>query len=184
MNWLAFFAAVIQGLAWPVVVLVLGLVFRAQIKGLLARPLERLEVGPFKANWLRVLAEVETQVETKATGSDASTDKPSLVPKALARTDPVAAVFAAHELIYKRLQEITGQEFGSPPLPRTAAALARDAHDRGLISTETLRAIEGITILRNLAAHGGAGEVTPDRAQEYLAQVEVLLWVLHEPLKP
>ena len=188
MNWLGFVAAVIQGLAWPLVVLVLGLVFRTEIKNLLTRPLERLELGPFKANWMRVLAEVETNVvdvrrlpRSETTRESGAKPQPIQVPlKGLVKTDPAAAVFAAHELIYKRLQDITGEEEGNPPLPRTAAALARVANERGLISPETLRAIEGITVLRNLAAHGGPGSVTPDRAQEYIANVEALLYVLQE----
>jgi hypothetical protein len=42
----------------------------------------------------------------------------------------------------------------------------RAALKRGLITDETARAVEGLSILRNLAAHGRAGEVTPASSRE------------------
>jgi hypothetical protein len=67
------------------------------------------------------------------------------------------------------------------PLAATAASLARVAAHRGLITPETLRAIDGITFLRNLAAHGGPGGVTPERATEYVVYAKMILWVLNQP---
>jgi hypothetical protein len=57
-------------------------------------------------------------------------------------------------------------------------ALVREALARDLISPETASAIEGITVLRNLAAHGRAGAVSHDRAVEYLALVDAVLYTL------
>jgi hypothetical protein len=37
--------------------------------------------------------------------------------------------------------------------------LARLAREQGTISDSTLRAVEGLSVLRNLAAHGRDGEV-------------------------
>lgn len=189
MSWLSFIAAVIQGLAWPAVVLILGLVFRRQIQALLARPMERLEVGPLKATWTQVIAEVKANVAELppvARPSDGQNAESgvgerfkAVTLKQLVVSDPGTSVLLAHDLVYRQLQELTGLNFGSgPPLAGTAAALAQDARARGLISPGTQSAIEGITLLRNLVAHGGADEVTSDRAQEYVAQVDAILEVL------
>lgn len=178
-----------QGLAWPVVVLVLGFVFRKQIQALLSRPMEHVEVGPIRATWAHVMAEVKATVEEMpVTAKPPDTEKAqanigermkAVTLKQLVRTDPGTAVLIAHDLIYRQLQEMTGQDFGiSTTLPKTPFSLARDARARGLISDETLNAIMGMSRLRNIVAHGGADQVTPDRAQEYVAQVEPILWVL------
>jgi hypothetical protein len=66
----------------------------------------------------------------------------------------------------------------------SVAELARRASERGLITPETLRSLAGITLLRNLAAHSGPGFVTPERAAEYLAIADMLMFVLAEPSRP
>ena len=53
-------------------------------------------------------------------------------------------------------------------------ALARTARQRELISDETLAAIEGLSVLRDLTAHGN-GDIGVDRAREYLALASGLL---------
>jgi hypothetical protein len=182
MNWLGFIAAVIQAVAWPLVVVIVALVFRAELRGLLRGPLQRLKVGPLEAEWNRVLAALDTEIGSP-TPTRSQPDKGFAELQGLAEKDPDRAVFEAHERIVKRLQEMTGQEIGEPPLAATAASLARVAADRGRIAPATLRAIEGITLLRNLAAHGGPGSVTPERAAEYVAYAEMILWVLDQPMK-
>jgi hypothetical protein len=57
--------------------------------------------------------------------------------------------------------------------------LARLANEHGLISDQTLAAIEGMSVLRNLMAHSrGAGEIGVDRAREYLALADAVLYAL------
>jgi hypothetical protein len=47
-----------------------------------------------------------------------------------------------------------------------------------LVNEETVRAIEGLGVLRNLVAHGRAGETTPERAADYLALVDAVMYTL------
>lgn len=55
--------------------------------------------------------------------------------------------------------------------------LARMARQRGLISEETLAAIEGVSVLRDLTVHSG-GDIGVDRARDYLALADAVLYAL------
>jgi len=61
---------------------------------------------------------------------------------------------------------------------RSATGLARMAHQRGLINEETARAVEGLSVLRNLAASSATEELSPERAIDYLALVDAVLFSL------
>jgi hypothetical protein len=41
-----------------------------------------------------------------------------------------------------------------------------------------VNAIEGISVMRNLAAHGSAREISSEQAMEYLALVDAVLYAL------
>lgn len=57
-------------------------------------------------------------------------------------------------------------------------ALARLARDQGLISDETLTAVDGLSVLRNLAAHSSTDEIGAERAHDYLALADAVLFAL------
>lgn len=59
-----------------------------------------------------------------------------------------------------------------------AVRLARLARQAGLVTPETVKAIEGLSVMRNLAAHGSAREISSERAMEYLALVDAVLYTL------
>ena len=52
------------------------------------------------------------------------------------------------------------------------------AHKYDLISDETLSAVEGLSVLRNLAVHGLGGEIGAQRARDYLALADAVLYAL------
>ena len=56
--------------------------------------------------------------------------------------------------------------------------LARLAHERGEISDATLQAIESLSILRNLAAHGRTEEVDRGKALDYLTLADATLYAI------
>ena len=97
----------------------------------------------------------------------------------LAEIAPWAAVVAAHHRIEDRLAEMLDS---ASPGERSYSvlggrALARMARQRGLISEETLAAIEGLSVLRDLTAHAG-GDIGVDRARDYLALADAVLYAL------
>ena len=183
MNWLEFIAALVQGLAWPIVILVIALLFRSEIRGLLSAQVRRLKAGPLEIEWERQVANVEAAVGIAPTTQPLGADSAHLAEElsALAASNPPAAVFAAHDRVLTRLRDLAGG--GKPgPIAGTAIQLAHLAAHRGLVNAQTARAIEGITHLRNLAASNPA-TVTAERALDYLATADMVMFLLDEPRK-
>ena len=50
--------------------------------------------------------------------------------------------------------------------------------ERGVVANETLGAVEGISVLCNLAAYGRAGDVTVERAVDDLAFADAVLYAI------
>lgn len=59
-----------------------------------------------------------------------------------------------------------------------AHQLAVVAHQRGRISDQTLNAVSGLSVLRNLAAHGQAGDLDTARALEFVHLADAVLFAL------
>jgi len=74
----------------------------------------------------------------------------------------------AQRALVKVLSEATGQ------------ALAHLAVERGLISSLTLNAIQGVAVMRNLAVHGPRREITSAQVDEHLALVESVLFATRQ----
>ncbi len=177
MSDLEFIAALVKALAWPVVVVVVVLLFRRQLAKLLGQPLRSLRAGPLEANWDLQAAELRTELaDSTSPGPDGSSGATTdLAP--LAATAPVAAVLQAFSRIEDRLHELLADEPGRG----SALQLARRASDLRLISPEAVRAVEGAAVLRNLVAHGGPTDLDEPRARDYLALVDAVLFALHSP---
>jgi len=170
-----FIASLVHSLAWPVAAVSLALLFRRQLSRLLGRPMNRLRAGPLEFEFDRLLATVEADVEpTKRVvpGESVAVELAGIAEQA-----PLAAIiesFGRVETALRDLLAAAGLDVSQLSVP----ALVREAQARDLISPETASAIEGITVLRNLAAHGRAGAVRHDRAVEYLALVDAVLYTL------
>lgn len=94
----------------------------------------------------------------------------------LAELSPEAAVMEAARRIEYRLAEIL-DDAGVPHRRIGLRGLARLAQEHGLIGDETLAAIEGMSVLRNLVAHV-RGDIGVDRARDYLALADAVLYAL------
>ena len=184
MSALQFIASLVNSLAWPLAVVAIALVFRVQIRKLMTGQLRRLRAGPVEMEFDRLLSEVGVKLAAPRTtvpvGGDAG--NPLIDQFAdVATVSPLAAVLDGHAAVERALRELiaqvdpdqTGQNVGTARLTSTALA-------KGLITPETARAIEGITVMRNLAAHGRANEVTPERARDYLALVDAVLFTIRQ----
>ena len=173
-----FIASLAHSLGWPVAVVVLALTFRRQLSRLVDSPLSRFRAGPVEFEFQRQLAELETQVESvaPAPGDDADGVSPEL--RELARRVPDAAIFEAFGQVEERLRELI-RESGHEPAAVGAVALARVARGRDLITAETVKAIEGLAVMRNLAAHNRSTGLAADQALEYLDIVHAVLYTLH-----
>jgi hypothetical protein len=185
MTTMQFIASLIGSLAWPLGVVTIAVIFRDQIRRLLTRPVSGVRVGPFEMKWDLERVEVAASVGPQpAVVSDVGVGPATSVidlSVSTVTTSPIGAVLAAHAAIEKELRDLVTKAVPNDSAARAPMRqLLRIAADHGLITPETANAVEGITVMRNLAAHGQASEVTPERAQDYLALAEAVLYTLRQ----
>lgn len=183
MDWKEFVSSLIGALAWPATILLVILIFRSSISKLLSGQVKRWKAGPGGIEfeyWERAISDAR---EHLLRGRDRTTLRPEVAiqfeaeMQKLAEVSPETAVLESYGRIEAALR--TRLQTQDSDLQSTLQ-LARTAAERGLINAETLNAIEGLTVLRNLAAHGRAGELTPQRALEFAALSEAVLFAMRQ----
>jgi hypothetical protein len=182
-DWLAFIASLVGSLAWPAVILIVALVFRKTLRAALARPLKRVKAGPFEAEWDDKVARAFVDLAESPESSEAppAADKPvSSRLQSVARQSPRAAVMAAsaeiEEALRRRLAVRGLAEAERRPMSARQLSVLAEEHE--LISPQTADAIRGATVLRNLAAHGPENEIDEQKAVEFLALADAILFAL------
>ncbi len=179
MSALQFIASLAGSLAWPVLVFSLALVFRKQLSGLLARPLSSIRAGMFTAEWDREVAETTTELIERPSVQRLSLNEDLLT---VARVSPAAAVVEAFARLERQLRQLL-TDAGLDSERLSAARAARQAFDAGLLSQETMTAIERLADLRNLAAHGRGDSLDESRAVEFFAMVDAVAFLVTENSK-
>lgn len=183
MNTMQFLASLVSSLAWPVAVVVVLTLFRQRITELFDQLPRRVKAGPFEVEWDRAAAVTATRLvapqheRQENSGAAPIEDLADLSP--LAEAAPRAAVLDAAARVESSLRTLFElSDFDVPP-SRGIRDLARRAQEAGLIESETARSIEGLSVMRNLAAHTG-DEVTPERAREFLTLAEAIMYQLDD----
>ena len=188
MGWMEFVSSIVGSLAWPVAAVSTAAVFRKQLREVLGTRLHKIKAGPVEMELFdRALAETEAEVDpipAQATTAGALGDGVAGELDSIVDTAPGAAVMEAHARVERRLREILDQAGVADTRPGGVRQLARTAAEKGLIPRESVRAVEGITVMRNLAAHGHTTDLTPQRAREYLDLVDAVLFSLDPPRRP
>ncbi len=181
-NWLAFIASLVHSLAWPAGIVAVVIVLRRPIAVALGRGVRRLRAGPVEVEFDQELAEVRE--ELRRSPELAAEPQPALGSVAeelarLAEVSPRAAVLEAFARIEARLAELLDSS-EVQHVRMGGRGLARLACDQGLISDETVAAVEGLSVLRNLAAHSlsPADDIGAERARDYLALADAVLYAL------
>lgn len=183
---LQFIAEIVRALAWPVAVVVLVLLLRESLTKVLSRPgLRQLKAGPsgVEAVWEETLTEAKVELQSlTAGGIETQLQEPARDARladleAIVEDQPRAAIMEAFTRVEVALRERLHGVAGETPSREGARGLVRRVAEADAISEETVRALDGLIVLRNLAAHGG-GEVTPERAVQYLALADSILYVL------
>lgn len=179
MTGFEFAASLVGSLAWPVVVFAVAVLFRRQIATLLVRPFSSLKAGPVEVVWDREIAEVEAEIgDSGLPGAPRIDGAPSSEQLAeVARIAPAAAVVQAFARVETQLRQLL-VDADLDPGRGSAMQLARRAQEAGLVQPETVRAIEGIAVLRNLAAHGHDTELDESRALDYLALTDAVSYAV------
>lgn len=181
MNWQGFVASLVQSLAWPAGVLAVVIVLRKPIGVVLGQGVRRVKAGPVEVEFDQLQAEVREELarSPELAGAQVPALTASLREELsrLAEASPQTAVGLAFQQIEARLSEMLSNVGVPPSSAMGGRALARLARKHDLISDETLAAIEGLSVLRDLTAHAG-GDISADRARDYLALADAVLYAL------
>jgi hypothetical protein len=171
-------AEFISSVAWPVAVLVIALLFRKPLIGALASSRGALSAGPVRLEWERRAEEVKTDLSRQpliAGGQRGDAERLAEV----ADVSPVGVVVESFGQIEKALR--TALDERGIEVPRrnwSVRRLAQVAEEQGVITPDTKDAIDGLSVMRNLAAHGGEEDISPDRAREFLALSHGVLFAI------
>ena len=176
-----FIAALVQALAWPLAIVGVALIFRSKIIELLTPEIKRLKAGPLEVEWERAISEARVELDLPgmvgAPGDlNADLSTPDLAD--LAQAAPTAAVLEAAGRVESELRERLIGRAPTEDLQVGLVGLARLAGKHEVVTPEMVRAVEGIAVLRDMAAHGRAGDTTPERALDYLHLTDAILYTI------
>lgn len=170
-------ASLVGSLAWPVAVVALLLIFRHSVRGLLSGSLRKLRLGPAGAEleWQEAAGEAAVEAVAAAVSSR-PVDSDDAATATLLKADPAGAVLKAHGELWTLLRQGAGDTIGG------GRPAVRSALSQGLITEKTAKALEGLLVLRNLAAHRPE-EVTEERATDYVALSAAVRYALEHDLQ-
>jgi len=186
-NWMQFTSSIIGSIAWPLAAVVLALTFRASIRKLLLGPVKRVKAGPVEMEyWDRATSSARQELRRAREGENgplsaqiSPTHALQRELRELAKADPAAAVLEGYERIERELREVLRRRRIHFESAMSAPELAELARQHGVIKQEAANAVEGLTVLRNLAAHGAADQgLSVQRAVEYVNLVAAVLYSL------
>jgi hypothetical protein len=172
-------AEFISSIAWPLAALAIALLFRAPLSDALRSASGALSAGPFRLEWQRRAAAVEADLGRPPSISKGEIGGAAGRLDEIAEVSPTGAVveaFGQIEVALRSLLEEQGVE--NLERPWSVRRLAESARERGLITAETKDAIDGLSVMRNLAAHGGQEDISPERAHEFVALCQAVLYAI------
>lgn len=181
MNLYEFIASIIKSVAWPSAVVVGLLLFRSQIKALVASISEfTVTKDGFTGKWGRELNEAsrdlaEVKIESSAELPPASRkllDEQARISNR--NTARIAAVWQDLEDTVRRRLERAGVDSSS----LGTSALLQEAQERNLITDAQRRSLSGLNAMRNLAVHGRSDDIDEGKAQEFLVLADAMKTVL------
>lgn len=148
MDILAFIAALVKALAWPVAAIVIAAIFHRQISALLSR----IRKGKFGPAEFEFEQEVQELVELVQPEMQAQQINPPTV--TLATTNPRAAILEAWlslERAVNRLAHI--QELPTPSASRSPLSIIRAVEKSGVLQPNDISLFNDLRVLRNRATH-------------------------------
>lgn len=177
MDTLEFIASLVRSLAWPLAATILVVILRKPLASILAGRSGRLKAGPLEMEWDRLLEATEASIERTPAMKSLPSES-----NEIAELAPVGAVLQAYSEIERALrQRLESVGVKQEEIQRSGGRqLARVAADHGVVSPETLNSIEGMVLLRNLAAHGQEYELSISRAREYLLLADAVIYSINQ----
>src|SRR5262245_21986471 len=181
MTVMEFVSSMASALAWPVVAVVAVMFFGRDVRRWLKERPTKVKFGPVEAEWMRQAAITEAKLDSPeaqvtAGRRDGHTDSLANALKPEATGEPLVAVLrassAVEDSLRTKLAQAGAQDFGQLGL----TGLASLANRQGLISGRTADALDGLAVMRNLAAHSGAPSV--DQAKEFVALADAVVYAV------
>lgn len=181
MDWLTFISKVTESLAWPIVVLILGLLLRRKLLDLIPS-IRRLKAGPVEAEFelaakqvLANAAEVSTQVAPLETKTRPEVEAPGtreIVAGLInARADPARTILEGWAKVDGEIFRLVKQmELLPDPLENTNKVY-QSVMASEVLPIGTKQLIRELRELRNKVAHVKVTP-TPEAAQDYLLAVD------------
>jgi hypothetical protein len=172
MDALTFIATVIGSLAWPLTVLAVVLLLRAQIVALFPA-LKRLKAGPVEAEFERAVEQIKKEAPPELEAPrqlPASVDARRREFLQLAAINPRAAIVEAWRGVESAAQRAGIQRIIGSPMPdlstplKTIRALARE----GVAGPEEVALFHDLRGLRNQATHAADFSPTYEAAVDYI----------------
>jgi len=189
----AFVLALVQTLVWPLTVIGIVIILRSAIVAALSGPLKRLKAGPTGVElemWEGKLAVIKEELSgdsgrrtPERTDTGQSAGEGSLIEELtpVAEVSPQAAILEGYARLERGLRLKLASKGKEPDATMGGRNLARLAQREGVITELTANAIDGLAVLRNLAAHGQApSDLNTARALDYLAMVDGTLFALRQ----
>jgi len=205
-EWLHPITELVGVLVWPVLVGVVIIVFRRQVRDLLGN-LSELTIGSNKAKFRKkgsqlseeLLAKLTTPSDSAASTGSAPDDirneaalasEPKSPPKPRSllreyyadriRDNPLNAILEGNLAIERWFDgAITAHGFsatGKDYRKRSSHEMSLIALDLGMISATSQNAVDGLAIMRDLAIDKGGDAATSDQAREFLILADGLLF--------
>jgi hypothetical protein len=172
-------AEFIAAIAWPVTVLVIALLFRRPLTDALASATGKLSAGPFSLEWKRRVTNVEDDLGLPRSISKGEIGGAAGKLDEIAQHSPTAAIVETFSQVEASLRAVLeGKGVGGVGSLWSVRRLAELSREEGLITAETYDAIEGLSVLRNLAAHGGEKDISPQRAHEFIALAHGVMYAI------
>jgi hypothetical protein len=180
---MTFIAEMIKALAWPIALIVIGLIFRPTISGLLEGVrLRRIGRGQWSADFETAAEEVRAELPSHGQ----SEYKPFVSgllnqeTERLVDVSPAAAIAQVWNQLEDRVTAIaTLAGLTQKLLPEVLRALV----DKGMIQPTTADSILGLRNMRNLAVHAPPKRLTAEQARDFITMVEAIEWTLEQNLK-
>lgn len=187
MTALEFIASLADSLAWPLVAVFGVWLLRRPIAQSLSGPVRRWKAGPSGVEieyWERKVAATREELSRSQgeSGRKELRETPTVLLNTnlqeLAEVSPDSAISEAYRTIERQLRVRLNDQQVPPDLD--AVGLALFGQEKGVINQETANAVQGLSVLRNLAAHGRVGDVTFARAIEFLSLADGVLFALRQ----
>lgn len=175
MDVLQFVAELAQALAWPLTVLVLGFLFRAEIRLLLGR-MKKGKVGAAELEFEVAVRSLESESKARAPAAAALT-APQV---ALLSSDPRAAIIGAWLQVEDAVEQLLYARAASvDEVPRNRGALLRALTRQELLAPQHIALLNELRALRNQAVHEVDFRPAPDSVTTYIKLANELLAAIH-----